>query len=53
MQNLLENRSMSLFGVLIGEPNVGEMAAKVSEVIPGVLRGMLLSVLINGFEGIK
>ena len=53
MRNLLQNRLMSLFGVLIGEPNICEVAAKVSEVIPGVLRGMLLSVLINGFEGIK
>jgi hypothetical protein len=44
---------MSLFGVLIGEPNVGEVPTEVSEVIPGVLRGMLLSVLINGFEGIE
>ena len=53
MRNLLQNCLMSLFGVIIGEPNLGEVAAKVSEVIPGVLRGMLLTVLIDGFEGVK
>src|SRR5712691_2273282 len=53
MQNLLQNCLMSLFGVIIGEANLGEVAAKVSEVIPGVLRCMLLSVLINGFECVE
>ena len=38
---------------LSGEPNISGVAAKIPEVIPGVLRGMLLSVLIDGFEGVE
>src|SRR5208283_2453729 len=52
-RNLLQDCLVPLLGIIIGKPNIGRVAAKVPEVIPGVLRSRLLSVLIDSLEGIE